>query len=544
MQISDSTPSSPISWSESSSQNTSPNSSPVKTPGLSDSLKQIGLGGARRLRLSFDEETDPRSLLPRPELSDLERTSEKISRLESPPLLAKEGDNANDVCFITSPCKSVFKPGKDNAQRAILCSRVARILDLADCVPETIEAKAARVISQEDLKNAQPVLYHEVLVDDKPWLVTPESCFELYIKNDRKKTVSFKGGCDFSIEQQEGEDFYKLVPKTKNAESHELANQEVLFAIKDYKEHVILFEGAIPITQDDTSPHVLRDEVRFELHSSQGLAGGSTSSSSDSDETDPDLVVLVREDVPGLLQPMVQNVVTEIDGVAIDLLNLTQEKEAAAQKFFSLISTASFTNAVCLATLFRLQDGKAHFLRESNFLFSTVLDKLHLTLIDLDETWPVCNELSQIPELQEKGDIAALRLGLMGYPQAHMPLDGDDKAHALSIFEKIKARSGQMLEALSQEKFADNDKITSAFNEVLESIAEFHAAKTERSFTLADFVFHVFPVYKQQWDALEKLGLGREEIAATIGYATVAEKTQEVAAKLARMQNNKQRLNK
>lgn len=545
---------SPRSWTSSADNSpiSSATTSPValSTPGLSGSLGALTVAPPNTLtrrRLSFDGPHSEQEFQGPPALLT---TKEKIGRPDSPPLLAIKGTNANDICFIGSPSKktnphTVFKPGKSNTMRAILCSQIAKILDLEPCVPVTIEAKAAQVISKEDLDDrSNPIIYKKVYIDGEPWLANPDDCYLVHSK--KKHSLSLFGGCDFTIEEED--DAHNLVPTNQKAEKHALAYEEVLFGTLDGKQHVIKRESAYPITVDNQSPHVKRGEIRLELRASNGDDVPSSSSEEgdlfeavqggSADDTEiPENVLLVRKEVDGFLQPMIQNVVTEIDGTAIDIIHIPKTRDS----FYSMIRSISFINSVMLAILFRTQDGKAHYLRESNFLFTEHNGKLNLTLIDLDETWPCSNGLSEVPELQEKGDIAALRLGLMGYPQAHMPLQGEDKAHYLSLVDKIANRQAALLSTVEQHKLDNSDRVVLAFREVLTKIAAFSEQQKEAPFSLADLVFHVFPVYKQQWDELSELNLSREEIAASIGYGSVAEQKELAAHMLASMQRNKRK---
>lgn len=517
----------------------SADSSPVaaNTPGLSNSMSglSVQLDTATRRKLSFE------ALSPPP----LHMTKEEIGRPDSPPLFAIKGPNANDVCFIGSPTANphtVFKAGKANAVKAILCSKIAKILDLEACVPTTIEAKAAQVISKEDLdERLNPIVYKKVYIDGEPWLANPSDCYAVHSRN--KHSVSLFGGCDFTIEKED--DAYNVVPKTPKAEKHPLAFQEVLFGTLDGEKHVFKRESCIPVTVESHSPQVQRGEVRLALKASKGEDELKNSSDDDlfepgvqipEEETEiPDNALLVREEVEGFLQPMIQNIVTEIDGVPVDVVHIPKTRDA----FYSMINSISFINSVVLAVLFRTQDGKAHYLRDSNFLFTEEGGKLDITLIDLDETWPCSNGLSEAPHLREKGDIAALRLGLMGYPHAHTPLQGEDKSHYDSIIKKIIDRRELLIGAVAEQKLDNSQRVVQAFTEVLAKMVEFQEKAGEVAVTLADMVFHVFPVYKQHWDELSALDLSKEEIAASIGYVSVAEQKELSARMQASMERNK-----
>ncbi len=529
--------------------------------------------------------------------AELKKSAEKIKNLESPLLPKKDatGSNVYPLTLESTNPHAVFKPGKSNTMKAILCAKVAKMLDLRDSIPKTIEATASHVISKGDLDDkGEAIIYERALINDKEYLVNPNDCFDIRFVEERAD-----GGCrvklannlclkltkdgdgyvahlereeedasvddekapfdrqrnddlmsedeasglevvfneraedvsdderDFmsfdvqrnvnSIDDEEsidaedagrGEDSQSDISDEELAQDDEedfnpedFDGQRVLFA--NDREILVFEEGAHLLQEDDEGEYVQRGEARFVLHDSEDEEGGHT---------------LIGRDVEGFIQDWIPDVVTEINGNTVDTLVPSKTRDA----FFSMIDTKSFMESLLLAMLFRTQDGKASNLEDTNFLFIKSDDHLQLKLIDLDETWPTTNDLTDDPVLAKKGAICALQLGLMGYPQAHMQLDGDEKAHVVALLQKIEQNRDGMLAALDkyQVDSSRTDQVKRAFNEVLDGFRSFN---TDQPFTLANLVFHVFPEYRKQWDALESLGLPREEIAKWVGKATVEE---------------------
>ncbi len=527
------------------SSNGSPISPNQASPGLSDAFGGLGvldmnvlnedMPARRKLQFNTDDTSDS-VLVVRPKSPQemLESTRNKIRRLESP-LMPRKGSTAVGVYPITSPSKTnphaVFKPGKMNSTKAILCRKVAEILDLDACVPPTIKARAAFLISQDDLdESLNPIIYKKAYKEGAPWLVNLEMACPVISLH--KKVVSLGKGCDFTLEKEDG--VITLEPKTAKAEDHKLAYEEVLILSVDGRDHIVQAEAAHPITCGVLSSYVKRGNDRFELKMSQDAddiysdeekdsCGTETRSDSFTESKDtieiPDNVLLMRSNVTGLLQPMIQNVVTEIDGMALNMVSPSERRD----KFFSMINTCSFINSVVLAILFRTQDGKAGCLDDTNFLFTQEQERLNLTLIDLDETWPVGNGLTKDPELRSKGEVAALRLGLMAYPQAHQYLQDNDKAHLGALLQRINQRRDALLSRLNKCKLPESEKVTAAFVEVLDRLNQFYKEKEASPVSLADLVFYVFPEYQKQWNELAAMGVPREKIASFIGFASVAE---------------------
>ncbi len=469
-------------------------------------------------------------------VSELVRVKEKISRPDSPPLRALQGQHANDVCLITSPTKvnhqAVFKPGKINSVKAMLCHDIAKALDLEESVPFAIEATAAQVIGKEGLnRRGKPIIYTTIFMDGKPWVANPVDCHEVEKEGSKIRLVD-DHECLFSLEK-EGSSSYNLKPVSDEAKSHDLSCEEVFLVQIDDKDHIVKCESAFPVTDGS---HVKLGDARLELRHSNGVLTPPSSDDEcafeevspratfrESTETPaiPDEVVLVRTNVEGFLQPMVQNVVTKINDTLIDIRYPSDVRTA----FYKMINKISFTQGLILCALFRTQDGKCSFLEDSNILFTNAPDEsLHLKLIDLDETMPEDNE--------------HIRLGLMGYPHAHETLEEAERTFALSLLEKIAARQGILLACVDKYQLEPHAKIRKAFGETVETVAKFYEDKKDQPFSLADLIFTLFPRYKEQWQALEMQGIDKEEIADSIGYASLEEKQEELAARVVAASNN------
>ncbi len=472
----------------------------------------------------------------------LRASAEKIKNLPSPLMPKKDstGSNVYPLHLEATNPHAVFKPGKSNTIKAILCSKVAKMLELHDSVPKTIEATASHVISKGDLDDeGKPIAYDKATINDQEYLINPSDCFDIrYLKpsDDEGYIVKLANNITLKL-TKDGDGFVTSLERTEDEAIDESSEDDDLFASSDVEEanqvqheepeeedfnpedlngvrvyfanddeFLVLEQGAHLLLGDEQSQYVQRGDSRFELVE---------------DETD-ETTTLIGRDVEGFVQNWVPDVVTQINGKPVDTLAPSKTREV----FFNMINTDSFSDSIVLAMLFRTQDGKASDLEDTNFLFIKADDQLKLKLIDLDETWPTQNDLTDDPVLAKKGSICALQLGLMGYPQAHVQLDGAEKEHVVQLLGKIQENKNNVLLALDKYQVGDNvrsDAVKGAFNEVVDRLATFD---TEKPFTLADMIFHVFPEYHKQWQALQKLGLPREEIAKWVGKASVDEVTQ------------------
>jgi len=487
--------------------------SPVSSPGSNQSSPGIS---AVFTALAVAEDTPVRRKLAfsSDEGVDLEQTKKRIREMTSP-LVAKKGDHANDVFPINfsprekSP-QAVFKPGIMNAQKAVLCCQVAQILGLGKSVPETVEARASLVISKEDLdETLKPIIYKRVVCNGQPWLANPADCYPVHTSN--KKSLSFKGGYDFLLEPED--DGYNLFPKTAKSEKHHLAHEQVRFIMLDGQKHVVKYTSAHPIALDDgQDPYVLRGEQRLSLKSSQGLEPMSGSDDDElfasptlsADETDlPDDVFLVGEDVDGLLQPWIDHLPAAVGS-----------QQEARNAFLGRIRTCSLIDAVVLSVLFNTEDGKVSLKGDDdNFLFCEGDEGIDVTMIDFDETWPTSNEL------KIDGKTTSFRLGLLGFSKAHEVLTKEENDHFVSRLQAIGQHQVTLTAKLQEFQLLEREKVHSAFCERLQRIVAFDATGC----SLRDFVFHVFPAYREQFLYLQKAGRSIGQIADYVGYASVEE---------------------
>ena len=448
-------------------------------------------------------------------------TAEKLKNLPQAKAIQPKAGIDSDVYINTD---SVFKPDEkgEDTIRAILCSDVAALLGLEKSVPSTIEAVASFAMSSSELdENGEPIVYEAATVNNEQWLVNPHD--ELSIKRYDESTGEFKLRDKSSgTLKNEGDGKYSIVKFTDAVNEDEPALEPgdiVLIADLGYGKNIVKLEDARPVSTDsEGSPHVVHEGKRFELTRSQANVDDSDELSDEerydaaedeinaqdpeSTSSIPDSAILIRKDVKGLLQQKIQDAFTDLD------INNPRSKKAVAD-FFNKIDPSSFIDSMMLAVLFRTQDGRASNLSESNFLFTldSKTDKYTIALIDFDETWPTENGIRSDTESKEKGDITTLRLGLMGFPQAHQELQGAEKNHLLDILESIKKKNSDLLHVVadSSTSLKDGTKVTKAFEELTQRLIDFYDTKKERSFSLADIVFHVFPEYHDQWQKVTSL---------------------------------------
>ena len=523
------------------SKPSSPQKPSPTSPGLSAPLscmsllveQPAGAPAAKRKLFTLDEVPPLRAISSNRQesLLLLQSTAEKIITLAMP-LHPKQGDHTTDVYLFPPPSPrgktnphAVFKPGAPNAERAILCNDTATILGVEASVPLAIRAEASSAYCKEDFTlDLQPKDYEVMTINGEKWLVAPEDCYEILDITD--DIVTLDDNCVFTyIEQKNG--IYLDPKENPLAQEHELAHEAVL--LTDDLSCIVRCEAWARVNKDDAGLHVIRDGRRSQLTRSQNechlnreyltddehrdIQGMFPDDEEDnlSGSTDVDdfrgPVNLVSMGVKGVLMQMVPNVVTKINGKAVDIEKATPERKI----FFDMINPISFINSVILAILFRPQDGKAGGLDETNFLFSEEDGKLNLTVIDPDETWPTGNGLSEDPELAAKGDIAALRLGLMGYPLAYELLDPDAKAHLCGLLAQIKINREELVETLvmAQENDKEHlgradikDKIMAAYEEVLDKLIEFYDTRKKSDFVIEDLVFPRLSIYAAQWKVL------------------------------------------
>lgn len=495
---------------------------------------------------------------------------------------------------------SVFKPGISNTIKAMLCHKVAKILGIDASVPKTIQVKAAAVLSVDDVEEGLPIKYEWAKINDADWLINPNDSFKLseifkdgddyevmVDEHDDKFLLSETENGTYVVKRlitapehydsetdherdtvepepnsgSENEEEYEPTPQgrfiefdddlfsrrdeeevedTDEAGSQiedwdqpaEFENDEVLLATINGKDYIVRQEGAHPVIEGS---FVKRGDALYPIE----------------DKKNP---TPMGKNVTGLLQPKIEGAITKVGDLPQKVIEKIQTQSpkkintdqpivllysppVVLENFFNSIDANSFIDSLLLSILFRTQDGKANNLQESNFLFTKEDDKLKITMIDLDETWPTSNELNEDPEFVKAGEIAALRLGLMGYPQAHEILKGETKAHVIQLLEKVKLNQDTLVAALGKYKekeidsIADaknitptleNPNVEKAFKEVIERLIDFYDTKSKNEFSLADLVFHVFPTYKQQWDDMSKIpNIKREELADRVGCDTV-----------------------
>lgn len=416
----------------------------------------------------------------------LKETAKRIVSLSEPlKPLTSGSTNPSDVYFVD---EAIFKPGQEeHVKKALTCRSVAKILQLEHAVPATLEAKASDLISHRDLdEDGVPLLYEQAEIDGEQWVIDMGKSFE--IASQKGKNVELLDGSTLRIEDDE------VVKASKNAPFDE--GDEVLIAMAENVPYLVAKEDAHKIDEEG-SPHIRRGTTRFELTKSD------------------DATMLVAKNVLGMLQTKVKDVITKINGRDIDIreLSLRKDPNKLLETFFSKIETNSFIESVVLAILFRTQDGKANSLDDTNFLFTEKSGKLHITLIDFDETWPTSNNAVTDPEIVARAgrDVAPIRLGLLAYPQAHTPLTAEAKEHLATLLTTISTKRAKLVQEVKTN--LNNEAAVTAFEEVLDRL------ESAQTTTLKELVFSIFPTYKAQWELLESNKVTQEEIADLLGYA-------------------------
>ncbi len=274
----------------------------------------------------------------------------------------------------------------------------------------------------------------------------------------------------------------------------DVSQEAVALGEIDGEDHLMVASRCHPISfNEQNSPLIERDGSRSLLKHS----GGALEEYSDEEGLIPKSAIAVSFDV-GYLQIKSPHI-TLFDGKPV----VTTDQSEHTKKFFSAIDFDSFSDSVVLALVIDDEDGKSTDLEETNFLFSQKGNKLVLTAIDLDETLGTRNDYlegTQIPHL---------RLGLMGYPQADMPLEGANRAHILEKLKKIQETDlVSILENPDYEHLQD-PKIAEALQERVTRMTEFYNDHKDNPapFTLRDLVYYTFPTYEKAWNEIASLDL-------------------------------------
>ncbi len=508
--------------------------------------------------------------------AELKKSAEKIKNLESPLLPKKDstGSNVYPLSLESTNPHALFKPGKSNTSKAILCAKIAKMLDLPGSIPKTIQATASQILSKGDLDDSgKAIIYKRATINDKEYLVNPSDCFDIrYVVEEDDGTFTVKLANQITLQlTKDGDGYHTRLVRNDDDEDYEtqkepeggvFANDEESIEFEEeadterewnesteddlseqevYDRELVEFEGGGVEHQDETSeieeedinPEDLNEQSAFFANDNEFLVLAEGAHALDTDDNgeyvqrgdmrfeledsgDEEGYTLVGKDVEGFIQDWIPDVVTEINGETVDTL----KPSAARDAFYGLIDTNSFMESALLAMLFRTQDGKASNLEDTNFLFIKSDSQLQLKLIDLDETWPTKNDISDDPAFAKEGAVCAFQLGLMGYPQAHMQLDSAQKEHVVHLLQKVHKNRAAMIAAIDKYEVDTTrvEAVKGAFMEVLDRLESFN---TDKPFALRDLVFHVFPEYQKQWQALEALGLPREEVAKWVGKASV-----------------------
>ncbi|MEI8364980.1 MAG: hypothetical protein WCF65_01050 [Parachlamydiaceae bacterium] len=243
------------------------------------------------------------------------------------------------------------------------------------------------------------------------------------------------------------------------------------------------------------------------------------------EEEEDGMITIIGRNITGMVQIKAENLFT-IPAGHTKSLDITVESEQR-DIFFSRVTTDSFIQAFIAAMILRTQDGKVVVLEQSNILFRAIPEtgngdpnnpetKLECVLIDLDESMPASNDYSTDPSFEGKEKVHIVRLGLMGFPQARIPLSAEIRSETSSRIRSICEQTKCINEYLNTWKKNISLEKTIACLTVLDKMGKFIDQSGATDWTMEQLFFYVFPEYKQQWDILE--GVSAPVRASMIGF--------------------------
>lgn len=228
--------------------------------------------------------------------------------------------------------------------------------------------------------------------------------------------------------------------------------------------------------------------------------------------------VVIVDDVKGMVQCKVPDPYKgENKDKPLDIRYESPERD----DFYARIPMSNYIDAFMASLVLRPEDGKITDLSESNVLFSRINPEdpnslLKPVLIDLDETLPFNNNFRMVETMSGKSEQAnPVRLGLMGFPHAHRPLNVEERQQVLDQIKNMIDHKDRAVKYLMHFKARLHDAPIEAFEEMMARLESFHPENDE--WTLADLCFHLLPAYKEDWDKIGGL-MSPEEKAAIIGF--------------------------
>lgn len=313
--------------------------------------------------------------------------------------------------------------------------------------------------------------------------------------------------------KQSGTD-YTLSP-LKKAEEEDFADESFVF-VKTFGNngYIIPEENQHPIIKEGKERYVLRNGQKYKVEKSE----------------DGSYKVIGRN-IEGVLQLKVEDICTKAlvkdsksDKMKFKDIDVRVDTPQRKQ-FYERIDMASFINAFLATMLLRPQDAKLSSLPESNYLFRALPNekgeinpddpncKLEPVLIDLEETIPINNKISQDPDKVQLGTVHPIRNGLLALPHSRKILNDDERLHALNVIKEIIEHRSNIINSL--EKFKKDEQKENnkkgvlenqhidAFNEVFDKLEKFYLNNLDKDdWTLEKLFFDVFPEYEEQWNLL------------------------------------------
>lgn len=470
--------------------------------------------------------------------------------------LVPSNKNSLDLNDVYINGEAVFKPGREAAAKSTACYGLLLLNGLGDAVPPAKGIVMPQLVARRDdgikyVKMKTPG-GEEVIADPDEQYRIPKG-----VKPDKEGQYVVKiEGVDFRFIPTEKRGIYEVEEATDSSkdgvsdlegsdsdteESGGASRREVEFHDHLEDEFVIRTDpdnskiryfvpkdSQSKVQSDDEGEYVIRGKQRYRLVED---AEGN--------------IQVVGKKIPGMVQVKVEKLYLGPVVSGRQQKFQVNSDSIHSKPFFDRIDTDSFTDAFLATVVLRPRDGKIGELSESNFLFQALPNEdgvvdpqdptcmLRPVLIDLDEA--LRPEIDIRSEKSEK-DIHPIRNGLMGFPQAEQVLTGGHKLHAVGVIKKLIENQKASAEYLNGLAAKDKDETISkkhaeSHAKVVGRLEKFLADRTDedgvvKDFSMQDVFFHVFPKYKAQWKAMEKLGVkSRSAKAQEIGFQSLKDIT-------------------
>lgn len=420
----------------------------------------------------------------------------------------------------TTAVSLVVKPGPGRSQVGMLAHQVLDIASLGHTVPRAASVTASEIPATDNKS-------YEVFtaVDNKQYAIAHSDTQEpISLKNGQKLLVG--GHLYLLIKEQDGsyrvdrlqfhEKDGKLYPTGLDANEP----KELILSIKKNKALLVLEGDKFHVVKDPKGEWVVETEAE-EIDTFL--------------DNDPIIWKIDDESFAprALCERVIDNCI-ERDGIAYPIEDdelqpaknvdcLVQEKVAAAHNvevkpgdktFQKNVHWDSLIDSVLSMILICPQDSKCSD-GDTNFLALPDTGQGYgIVFIDTDEAFPSNNSYSEAMEEHKGHNIAVLRPGLLAFDKTAATLDKGHLKHAQKQIQHIVENKEKILHAM-QGKVAD-DKIA-ALSERIDRLSAF----TDKTFSLEELVFAVFPTVKNDWQDFAKQDRDRATCAEWVGHTTL-----------------------